>query len=84
LKSIRNDIEGMKPDEVIEYGEIGEEDSDWIYCIYYIYKLKMEEIFDLIENGDEMRKFSDYFQLIKLLGRGAFGVVVHARNLTTD
>jgi len=28
LKSIRNDIEGMKPDEVIEYGEIGEEDSD--------------------------------------------------------
>jgi len=44
----------------------------------------MEEIFDLIENGDEMRKFSDYFQLIKLLGRGAFGVVVHARNLTTD
>ena len=47
-------------------------------------KIKMEEIFELIEDGDEMRKFSDYFQFIKLLGRGAFGVVVHAQNLTTN
>lgn len=44
----------------------------------------MEEILDMIESGDQMRKFSDHFLLIKLLGRGAFGVVVHARNLTTD
>ncbi|CAD8092969.1 unnamed protein product [Paramecium sonneborni] len=43
----------------------------------------MDDQFNKIIEGDEMRKFSDYFQYISTIGQGAFGVVVRAINLTT-
>lgn len=46
--------------------------------------MEESELIKLIESGDEMRKFSDYFELRGFLGKGAFGIVVRARNLTTD
>ncbi|CAD8181692.1 unnamed protein product [Paramecium pentaurelia] len=42
-----------------------------------------DQLQKLIE-GDEMRKFSDYFQYKATIGQGAFGIVVSAVNLTTQ
>lgn len=43
----------------------------------------MEDQLKKIIEGDEMRKFSDYFQYKETVGQGAFGIVVRAVNLTT-
>ncbi|CAD8082600.1 unnamed protein product [Paramecium sonneborni] len=44
----------------------------------------MDNQFNKLIEGDQMRKFSDYFQYITTIGQGAFGVVVKAVNLTTQ
>ncbi|CAK89036.1 unnamed protein product (macronuclear) [Paramecium tetraurelia] len=42
-----------------------------------------DQLQKLIE-GDEMRKFTDYFSYKATIGQGAFGIVVSAVNLTTQ
>ncbi|CAD8176229.1 unnamed protein product [Paramecium pentaurelia] len=44
----------------------------------------MEDQLKKLIEGDEMRKFSDYFQYKETIGQGAFGIVVKAVNLTTQ
>ncbi|CAK83623.1 unnamed protein product (macronuclear) [Paramecium tetraurelia] len=44
----------------------------------------MEDQLKKLIEGDEMRKFSDYFQYKETIGQGAFGIVVRAVNLTTQ
>ncbi|CAD8171668.1 unnamed protein product [Paramecium octaurelia] len=44
----------------------------------------MEDQLKKLIEGDEMRKFTDYFQYKETIGQGAFGIVVRAVNLTTQ
>lgn len=42
------------------------------------------ELEEILNGTDSNRRFTDFFEFREILGKGAFGVVVSALNLTTE